>query len=102
MEAQQNELIIPPKVADDPRAWEILRVWIAHRKQHVSIKPSWDDYATWGIVIVDIIRHLGDAYQKSHGIDPAETTARIMALVRAEFEHPTDTPTGDFVDDSTK
>jgi hypothetical protein len=89
-------------VIDDPAAWEILRVWIAHRKQHVSIKPFWNDYATWGIVIVDIIRHLGDAYHKSHGIDPAETTARIMAAVRAEFDYPTDNAKGDFVDGSTK
>ena len=102
MEANQNELIIPPKAADDSRAWEILRVWIAHRKLHVSIKPSWDETAAWGLAIMDIIRHLADAYHKSHGIDPTETTARIVAMVRAEFEHPTDTPKGDFFEEPTK
>ena len=98
MTSHAKQLLVPPKAADDPAAWEILRLWIAQRHVHVSILPSWDESGHWGIALADIIRQVADAYQKSHGIDSAATVEHILTVLRAEFEHPTGAPTGDFAE----
>ena len=94
-----KELVIPAKAQADPNAVEMLRAWIADSGLHVSISPGiWQDSGHWGIALADIIRHLADAYQQTHGAAPSDTVARIFALLRAEFASPTDTPSGSFIE----
>ena len=43
----ERELTVPPAAEDDPKAFEILRVWAAGGQQHVSLFwDLWDDQAT--------------------------------------------------------
>ncbi|MFM8220675.1 MAG: DUF5076 domain-containing protein, partial [Planctomycetaceae bacterium] len=54
----QRQLPVPPTAAGDVRAIELVRVWAAHGKQHVSLATSiWQDPAAWGIMLVDLAKH---------------------------------------------
>ena len=73
---------------------EILRVWIAGGAQHVSLKTRvWEDPAAWGIMLVDLAKHVAIAYA-ADGMDKAEALRRVYQGFQAEMESPTDEPTG--------
>ncbi len=92
-----NELIIPPSAASDPKAVEMARVWHAEGKQHVSLNaPAWKDSAAWGLLLVDIAKHVADAYVQAEGRDRQEVLARIKAGFDAEWKKATDKPKGGF------
>ena len=96
--SEHDQLIIPGSAQSDPKAFEVLRVWIAHGGQHVSIRPDiWDDVGTWGIMLADLAGHVANAYQQQKGLDRVETLKRIKALLDAELSFPTDAPTGKFI-----
>ncbi len=96
--AGRSELIIPESTKGDPNAIEVLRVWIAHKSQHVSIRAdAWEDAGAWGIMLADLARHVANAYEQQKGLDRATTLLRIKALLDAELASPTDAPTGHIV-----
>jgi uncharacterized protein DUF5076 len=97
--SQPDELGIPEAAKRDPRAIELLRVWAAERGQHVSLRgTAWKDPAAWGIFLVDLARHVADAYQQAEGRDRDATLKRIKAGFDAEWDLPTDTPNGKLSD----
>lgn len=50
-----TELPVPGAVHADPKAIELLRVWAAGGKQHVTLATRvWEDPAAWGIMLVDL------------------------------------------------
>jgi hypothetical protein len=96
--SEKDQLIIPGSAQSDPKGFEILRVWIAHGGQHVSIRPDiWNDVGTWGIMLADLAGHVANAYQQQKGLDRVEALKRIKVLFDAELSFPTDEPTGKFV-----
>jgi hypothetical protein len=93
------ELPIPPKVGSDSKAKELLRVWAAHGQQHVSIATRvWADPASWGIMLVDLAKHVALAYQQTTGKDYASLLDRIRQGFDAEWGNPTDEPSGDVIE----
>ena len=83
--SEHDQLIIPGSAQSDPKAFEVLRVWIAHGGQHVSIRPDiWDDVGTWGIMLADLAGHVANAYQQQKGLDRVEALKRIKALLDAD------------------
>ena len=90
-----KELFIPDEARKDPDSLEVLRVWIANRQQHVTLNIGvWRDPAIWGIFLVDLARHLANAYQQESGMDFNKTLARIKDGFYAEMNSPTDSPRG--------
>ncbi|HRE81056.1 MAG TPA: DUF5076 domain-containing protein [Opitutaceae bacterium] len=90
-----NELLIPPKANADQNGVELLRAWGAAGGLQVSLAAEvWDDAGNWGVALADVIRHLGNAYKETQGIDERETVSRIMKTLVAELRGPTDKPTG--------
>ena len=98
---KKNECVIPPEALTDPNSREVLRAWVANEGLHISlwIPEAWDDPGHWGVALTDVMRHLADAYQKSQGVAPQATIARIQEMIAAELSSPTDTPTGGFVEE---
>lgn len=93
--AETDELSIPDAAKRDPKSFELLRVWIAEKGQHVSLRTSvWSDPAAWGIMLVDLAHHIANAYQQTEGRDKVEVLKRLRAGLDAEFSKRTDTPTG--------
>ncbi len=95
MDGHSRQLPIPPAAADDDRAVELVRVWAAKGKQHVSLATGlWDDPASWGIMLVDLAKHVANAYEQTTGQNRDDVLNRIKAGFDAEWEKETDTPTG--------
>ncbi|HKW18901.1 MAG TPA: DUF5076 domain-containing protein [Terriglobales bacterium] len=96
----KRQLSIPEAAEKDSQAIEILRVWRTREQQYVSLRAGvWDDPAAWGILLVDIARHVTNSYEQTKGLDPIETLERIKTVWGAEMESPTDTPSGQVRDD---
>jgi hypothetical protein len=87
-----NSLEAPPLAGQHPQAVEILRVWAAPGSpQQLSLRPVWKDAGAWGLLLVDVARHVAKAYA-NEGQNPQAVLARIRELFDAEWERPTDTP----------
>jgi Domain of unknown function (DUF5076) len=86
-----GELPIPPAALSDERAVELVRVWASNKKQHVTLaSEAWPDPAAWGIMLVDLARHVAQAFQQRTGSDPQQTLARIRQGFDAEWDSPTE------------
>ena len=95
MKTHISELIIPPLATADPKAVEILRVWASGGKQHVAIATGlWNDPAKWGIMLVDLARHIANIFEQSEGKDFQVALDRLKAGFDAEWSHQTDMPSG--------
>ena len=90
-----NELDPPAAAVLDDRATELLRVWATKGSQHVSIRwDAWDDPAAWGILLVDLARHVAHAYEQNRNMTPAQVLHRIREGFDAEWSSPSDSPRG--------
>ncbi len=90
-----KELSIPPAALSAKQAIELLRVWAANGSQHVTIETGlWADPAAWGLMLVDLARHVANSYEQKGAISRAEALTRIHAAFDAEWAVPTDEPTG--------
>ena len=97
---KRGELQIPQAASNDKQAIELLRVWAAGSKQHVAIRAEiWEDPAAWGIMLVDLARHVANAYEQSTGAGFEEVLCRIREGFDIEWENPTDTPSGEVFSD---
>jgi hypothetical protein len=86
------QVLEPPPLAKNRDAVEIVRVWAAlNDGQQITLRTNWSDPAAWGLLLVDIARHVTLAYERE-GRDPAETLARIREGFDAEWSSPTDKP----------
>jgi hypothetical protein len=93
-----RELPIPPAVANDPKAFEVARIWASRGSQHVSLgTEAWEDPAAWGLMLVDLARHVANGYEQAQGRDRNDVLLRIRAGFDAEWQSPTDEPTGGIV-----
>jgi len=93
-----SELIVPPEALEDENATEVLRAWIAHEQLYCVLKPEgFDDVGGWGILLADVARHIANGLGEARGLDREESLQRIRELFEAEFDQPTDEPTGHFV-----
>ena len=95
MSATESQLRIPDSAVDDPKAFEVARVWVAHGAEHVTLRfDAWKNPAAWGVVLADLMRHLVNAYEQDMGLDRNATFRQIRAGFEAEIDPPTDKPTG--------
>ncbi len=102
-ESMATELQIPPGARSDSQARELLRVWVAHGQQHVSLaSDAWEDPAAWGIMVVDLCKHMAQAVSLSTGRDRSEVLSRIRAGFDAEWNAPTDIPSGRLLHDDDR
>ncbi|MFN0050655.1 MAG: DUF5076 domain-containing protein [Planctomycetales bacterium] len=92
-----NQLPVPPAAASDPKGVELVRVWGAGGKQHVTIAAEiWEDPECWGMMLVDLAQHLANAYEESVRMPREDALQRIKAGFDAEWDYPTDEPMGHF------
>lgn len=90
-----RELPVPPVVQSDPSAKEVARVWVGGGQQHVTLATGlWQDPGAWGLLLVDLAKHVANAYAQTRSCDVSEVLARIHEALEAEWHAPTDLPTG--------
>jgi len=90
--SEKNGLPIPAVATKDSQSFEIIRVWIAEKNQHVSLRTGlWKDPAAWGLMLADLAAHIVNAHGQSLNSDMLR---RIRDAFNAELAAPTDTPKG--------
>lgn len=88
--SQEQYRGIPDTVLAASEKAEMARIWLADGEQVVALSPRlWDDPGAWGLMLVDIARHVARAYE-SQGLDQKATLERIRAAMNAEWSTPTD------------
>ncbi|MGL4514081.1 MAG: DUF5076 domain-containing protein [Lacipirellulaceae bacterium] len=93
--SKPGELPIPPAVAGDPHPVELARIWAAGGKLHVTLATGlWDEPFNWGIMLVDLARHVAQAYDETSELSYAQALTRLKEGFDAEWDYPTDEPTG--------
>ena len=91
MSARSSELPIPDNVSNVKNPKELVRVWAGSGQQYVTINiDAWDDPAAWGIMLVDLARHIAKAYAKKNDITQDEALARLREGFEAEWSSPTE------------
>jgi hypothetical protein len=90
-----KQLQIPEAALRDEKSYEIARVWVAEKAEHMTLQiGTWDDPTAWEIVLADLARHVANGYSQDKGLDRAETLQRIRSSLIAELNSPTDNPQG--------
>ena len=88
--SETNQLPIPETALRDPKSFELLRVWIASEDQHISLRSEvWADPAAWGILLVDLARHVAESFERGSQLNRSDALARIREGLDAEWDHPT-------------
>lgn len=83
-----EELPIPEIVASAERRMELARIWIADGSQVVSLSPRlWDDPGAWGLMLVDMARHVACAYQ-DQGFNQDDALDLTRSAMDAEWNNP--------------
>lgn len=84
----ENELP-PPQVPPASQSMELIRVWLIDGAPNFVITPNlWNDPAAWGLLLADLMRHLGNAYE-ADGKSRSEVISRIKEVFAAEWDEPT-------------
>ncbi len=93
----EKALAVPEAAQRDKGSFEVMRVWIAEKGQHVSIQSgAWEDPFAWGIVLADLARHIALAHQLQNAeTDQEEFLERLLEGFHAEIDNPTDEPEGE-------
>lgn len=93
----EKSLAVPPAAQRDKASFEVMRVWIAEKGQHVSIQSgAWEDPFAWGIVLADLARHIAHAHEmQDKKVDPEAFLERLLEGFQAEIDDPTDEPEGE-------
>jgi len=95
MPPQPKELLAPDAALANASSVEVARVWVVDGTPHVTLRVAvWDDPAAWGMLLVDLARHIARGYAQSTNRDESGTLKRLREGFDAEWASPTDTPTG--------
>ncbi|WP_223620516.1 DUF5076 domain-containing protein [Lysobacter sp. ESA13C] len=99
-----NEQPIPPVALEDSDSVEMLRVWIAKKGLHCSMKVgmyeetmSIPEEKAWGMILADIARHLADALEVGYGRSHDVALLAICKRFNEEMAKPTTKVKGDFL-----
>jgi hypothetical protein len=99
-----NQMPIPDAALRDEDAVEMLRVWVAERKLHCSIKVGMYREAmniaeekAWGSILVDAARHIANALESGYSVDREKFLRIIQRVFNEELSDPTSDAKGDFV-----
>ncbi|HIE0526748.1 TPA: DUF5076 domain-containing protein, partial [Stenotrophomonas maltophilia] len=102
--AAMKELIIPEAAQRDESSVEMIRVWIAERGLHASLKvglyedrPDIREERAWGRILADVAQHVADALVTSEGMDRDVVVEAIKAAFNEELQAPSSGRSGGFV-----
>jgi Domain of unknown function (DUF5076) len=85
-----NGLEVPPFV-QETGGTEVLRAFVdGQNGLSISLKSAFEDPSTWGLLLVDVARHVARAYAKQEEFSEDEALDRIRAMFDAEWDRPTD------------
>jgi hypothetical protein len=80
----------------------MLSAWIAERSLHCTLNIGmWqeagrNEAAAWGVLLADVVRHIGNAIQEERGSSAQATADAIVTALLCELESPTSKAIGKF------
>jgi len=92
MKSKRINALDPPPISEHKEAREIMRIWTGPGlPQQVRLNTTWKDPGAWGIMLVDIAKHVAKAYA-SNGVSEKEALQKIKQLFDMEWNSATDQP----------
>ena len=99
-----NQRQIPEAALRDEDAVEMLRVWIAERGLHCSLKVGMyretmnvQEEKAWGTILADVARHIAKALESGYSTKAEESLQKIRDSFLRELDAPTSGAKGGFV-----
>lgn len=95
-------LVIPPAAQRDDNSIQMLSAWVAEKGLHCSLNIGmWEaqghaEPTAWGILLADVIRHIGNALEQERGQHSALVIEAIMRSLHNELHDPTSEAQGEF------
>jgi len=96
-----NEQPVPPAALLDSDSMEMLRVWIAQKGLHCSLRVGYyegrkvREERAWGIMLADVSLHIARAIAQSLGRDERTALAEVIKNMHDELDRPTSAVTGE-------
>lgn len=82
-------LEVPEAVLRATEKAELARIWLADGSQVVVISDRlWSDPGVWGLMLVDVARHVAKAYEQA-GVPREIALKKIKEAMEAEWSSPT-------------
>lgn len=97
-----NPLVIPPAAQRDEKSVQMLSAWIAEKGLHCSLNIGFFESVghvesnAWGILLADLVRHIGNAVAEKRGTPANETVTAVVASMHSELDLPTSGTVGEF------
>jgi hypothetical protein len=79
-----DALAVPP-LALEHGGYEVLRAAIANEQLHVSLRRAFDEPEVWGILLADVVRHIGRIYARDTSPREDEVVEKVYAMIEAEM-----------------
>lgn len=95
-------LVIPPAAQRDEKSIQMLSAWIAENGLHCTLNIGhfdgcgYGEANAWGILLADLVRHIGHAWAEERGVPANETVAAVVASLSSELDRPTSPAVGEF------
>lgn len=84
---EHKELPIPDSTKRQERALEVLRVWInGDGAMDATANVAFEDPAAWGVLLIDIARHLSKAYAEQTGVDEVEAFETMRQVLHQTWD----------------
>jgi Domain of unknown function (DUF5076) len=103
-EIKLNQRPIPEAALRDEAAVEMLRVWIAERGLHCSLKIGMyretmniSEEKAWGTILADVAKHVANALQSGYSTNSADSLQKIQDSFIKELGASTSEAKGSFV-----
>lgn len=103
-EIKVNQRPIPEAALRDKDAVEMLRVWIAERGLHCSIKVGMyrettnvSEEKAWGTILADVAKHIANALESGYSANRVDSLQKIRDSFIKELGAPTSEAKGGFV-----
>ena len=100
-----NERPIPEAAIRDSDSVEMLRVWIAEKKLHCSLKVGMyretmniEEELAWGTILADAARHISMALSQGTTSNAADSLMKIRKRFNEELSDPTSDVQGGFIE----
>ena len=84
-----HELPVPPD-AQEAGGHEVLRAFVVDGGLSVSLQRAFDEPQTWGVLLVDLARHVARIYEEETDMSFEDAMREIRSMFEAEWDRSDD------------
>jgi hypothetical protein len=82
-----NRLKLPDEILQNQTAKELMSIWIVDDSQTVVFDSThWPDPAAWGLLMMDLLKHVSHAYAHEGQFSYEDAFSRAKAGMAAELD----------------